>query len=269
MGKELNAMKTGAHSRAMLLPWESAQEFEKLRAEIFADLCPQGRVEEEIIDHIVQNRWMRQRQQQTTAIGMHRHAFAKELEEAKVDSWREAVSVLRKRDSEGHEILKLLDAKIAVARELLAKASDVSTESEDELRKSFQILDTLSNRLAAHDKFCKEVREFFVEYLPRHVESRIKNESSLDAQYDRLRTRLVIEQEARIRRSKLELEVAAKTLTKDMTDAARAPQGTRGRRGNQTEIAKAAPALGEEDPLAQFVEEAELDAEELGSDDVA
>ncbi len=267
MTKQLNALKTGAYAQAMLLPWESAEDFEQLRSGFFADLCPQGRAQEENVDHIVQNRWMRQRQQQTTAIAMHRHAFVKELEEAKVSSWREAASVLRKRDIELHQILKRLVAEIAVASELLAKASDVSAESEDELRKWFQILDTLSNRLAAHDKLYKEMREFFVEYWPKHVESRIKNESSLDAQYDRLCARLVIEQEARIRHSKLEMEVAAKTLTKDMTDAARVPQGTRGRRNSRTEIANAAPALGE-DPLAEFVEEAQPDAEELGRDDV-
>ena len=55
-------------------------------------------------------------------------------------------------------------------------------------------------------------RELFAEYSPKQLERRIRIENSLDAQYDKLRARLLIEQEARALHDKLRQETAGTTV---------------------------------------------------------
>ena len=48
-----------------------------------------------------------------------------------------------------------------------------------------------------------EVQEFFAEYSPKRLHKRILVENALDSQYDKLSARLVIEQEAALRKEKM------------------------------------------------------------------
>ena len=58
----MNALTLGQYARSdTLLPWEDAEDYEKLRRAIFADLQPQGALEEEIASNIAENRWLRTR----------------------------------------------------------------------------------------------------------------------------------------------------------------------------------------------------------------
>jgi hypothetical protein len=83
-----------------------------------------------------------------------------------------------------------------------------SSASSDELEERVR-------QIAADcNKICKAVegietaldmeREFFLEYLPAHLEQRLRIEKSLDAQFDKLCAQLLIAQEARIIREKLQ-----------------------------------------------------------------
>jgi len=55
--KSSSALKHGAYSGLTLLPVENRLEFERLRRDIFAELKPQGRMEEEVVADIVRLIW--------------------------------------------------------------------------------------------------------------------------------------------------------------------------------------------------------------------
>jgi hypothetical protein len=64
MGKPTNqipsALKHGIYSGIGLLPTESPAKFRKFKKQIFAELNPVGRLEEDIVDEIVRLEWRRQ-----------------------------------------------------------------------------------------------------------------------------------------------------------------------------------------------------------------
>ena len=52
-----NALSYGVHSEALLLPCENKAEYEKLVAELVADLKPVGRVENVFVSQIIRDTW--------------------------------------------------------------------------------------------------------------------------------------------------------------------------------------------------------------------
>jgi hypothetical protein len=201
-----NALKTGAYSRDTLLPWESAAEFETHRADIFDDLQPTGKIQHSIASDIADNRWLRERQRRTTAIATLRHSFGRELEESGVSSWKEVLSFLSEREIEHRKLLRSMDEsmeKIAATVEDYIKASEASDELEKYVRKILKGFEENGALLDLIATAVDDERDFFLEYSPKRLEQRIHLENALDAQYDKLRARFVIEKEARIVRDKM------------------------------------------------------------------
>ncbi len=201
MPSKMNALKTGQYARETLLPWESAEAYETLRREIFADLQPRGALEMEITFNIVENRWLRTRLRRTTAIETHRHAFGQMLEESGPKCWPDALEIVRKHDIDHHKALE----RIANSMQKIAQHAANWTTSEqleelaEKLTGQFQTtIDELSRIEAALD----HEADFFREYSPKQLEKRVKLENALDAQLDKLMARLINLQEARILRDK-------------------------------------------------------------------
>ena len=121
-----NAIKTGAYSRDTLLPWESAEDYEKLRDDTFPDLQPQGNLEIEIASNIVENRWLGRRLQRMTAISTYRHAFGQTLVETGVGSWSDALKAVRKLHADHHRTLE----RIATSTQKVAQHAANWTTSE-------------------------------------------------------------------------------------------------------------------------------------------
>lgn len=216
-----NAIKTGMYASASLLSWEPVAEFEAFRAGIFDEYRPKGPIEESIVVSIVDNRWLRKRLRWTTAIASHRHVFGLALEKSGSKSWSDALSFVREHKLENREALRVLGAS---TDELAKTAASFLKEETDELEERMQEV------AAKCSKICKAVegieteldmeREFFLEYLPAHFEQRIRVEKSLDAQFDKLCAQLVIAQEARIRREKLQ-QATGNSLTVESHDDAK------------------------------------------------
>lgn len=201
IARSLNALKTGAYAREGLLPWESAADYNKLQAEIFADLQPQRKLEMEIASNIVENRWVRTRLQRTTAIATHRHAFGRLLEESGGTSWSEALTIVRRHHVDQHKALE----RIAISTREIAQQTTNWTRPEqlEELaQKVVTECETTLDRLTRIEAALDEERDFFREYSPKQLDRRIKLENALDAQFDKLMARLVNLQEARILRDK-------------------------------------------------------------------
>jgi hypothetical protein len=83
-----------------------------------------------------------------------------------------------------------------------------SSESSDGLEEGVRAIVAECSKVSQaveHIKIALDMeREFFLEYLPAHLEQRLRIEKSLDAQFDKLCAQLLIAQEARIIREKLQ-----------------------------------------------------------------
>jgi hypothetical protein len=253
---KFNALKTGAYARTNLLPYENAQEFDKLRAEIFADLRSHGRLETEIVETIVENRWLRCRQRLTTAIAMHRHPFGRTLEESNAKSWREAIAVVRQKHDERHRALESLANAWCRCAESVAtwtKKSD-SDQLEEYAQRFVDMWERCLKKLTSIEARLDDEDQFFAVYSPKQLERRIAIENSLDAQFDKLRARLVIEQEARILRDKLQRtqDDAGDSAVKRSDDGPKPPPRDQMQPSDEAELDRDDDDF---DPLADFVAE--------------
>ena len=213
---KFNAFKTGIYARGSLLPWENAAERERLRVGICKFYQPVGTIEEGIVANIVENRWQRERQDQTTAIATHRHAFGLALEKSGVKSWPDALEIVREHNI-GHE--NALQS-LAVSMDQIAKNGIRVNEKWDDAGEFKKLARKTANGVIKTCKILAGIqtaldgeREFFREYWPNHIEQRIRVENSLDAQFDKQVGRLERVQEARILRDKLRSQEAASSLS--------------------------------------------------------
>ncbi len=229
---KLNALKTGAYARDVLLPWESVAAFDKLRADIINDSRPQGAIENSIVTSLVENRWQRERLRQTTAIAMHRHPFGRALEESAPKSWQDALSTVREGNIEHNKTLAKVATSIdqIVTMALHLKKRGEACESgqvEKLVQKMVEGCHSAIKVLSRIETALDEEREFFEEYSLRHLEQRLRLECSLDAQFDKLCARLVIAQEARILKlRKIQESPGASPLVHDKGDEAGASEAT-------------------------------------------
>jgi hypothetical protein len=209
---KFNAFKTGIYARGSLLPWENAAERERLSVGIRKSYQPVGTIEEGIVANIVENRWQRERQDQTTAIATHRHAFGLALEKSGAKTWPDALGIVREHNI-GHE--NALQS-LAVSMEQIAKNGIRVDEQRADAGEFKKLARKTANGVIRTYKILASIqtaldgeREFFREYWPNHIEQRIRVENSLDAQFDKLIGRLERVQEARILRDKLRSQGAA------------------------------------------------------------
>jgi hypothetical protein len=250
--RPLNALKSGAYARGdTILPWESAAEFETLRAEIFDDLQPQRKLERDTASNIVENRWQRERLRRTTAIATHRHAFGRKLEESGAESWPDALEVVRRRDVERHDALQRIAQSACKTAEAATNwTSEVSDAVEELAREVVTACEATVQDLAQLEVALDEEREFFREYSPKQLDRRVRLENSLDAQLDKLLGRFVALQEARILRDKLRQPEKTAGLAQSHNDVAEASKSS----------SKAPPPYGEGGE--------KLDLAELDRDDI-
>ena len=251
--RPLNALKSGAYVRGdTILPWESAAEFETLRAEIFDDLQPQRKLERDTASNIVENRWQRERLRRTTAIATHRHAFGGKLEESGAESWPDALEVVRRHDVERHDALQRIAQSACKTAEAAANwtKSEVSDAVEELARGVVTACEATVQDLAELEVALDEEREFFREYSPKQLDRRVRLENSLDSQLDKLLGRFVALQEAGILRDKL-----------------RQPEKTAGLAQSHDDVAEASKCSSKAPPPSAEGGE-KLDLAELDRDDI-
>lgn len=202
--RRFNALKTGAYASEIILPWESAVEFEKIRREIFTDRRPQGRIERGIVDDHVENRWLRQRLRQITAIEAHRHPVGKVLERSGATSWKHASKILQERSVAREKSIQSVATPMLKVAQIAKKLEPEMSEDCEELLR--QVLDVCSKSFEELDRIRTERdvdQDFFDAYAPKNLKRLVQLENALDAQFDKLCARLLREQEARIVRDKL------------------------------------------------------------------
>jgi hypothetical protein len=205
MQRKFNALKTGAYAREVVLPWESPEEFEKLRANIFAAFQPADEVEASTAFAIAENRFIRARLRCTTAIATHRHPFGRALEDSGARSWGEAAAVAVKRQEQFQQMVEDIACstnKLANVAEELVASPESERQAKAMLKKIAVKIKVNSEVLAGIAAHLDDEKNFFAHYFQKHLERRIQLENALDAQLDKLLARMQRLKEARILRDK-------------------------------------------------------------------
>jgi hypothetical protein len=201
---KLNALKTGAYALEPFLPWEDPAEREKLRADIFNDYQPTDKITRIIAESIVETCWMLSRQQKTTAIATHRHAFGRKLEESGAKTWREALSIIRAENIE-KTLQSINESEYQIAQTVLQWQE--KAEEDGELakcaKKIVAILTKNAKRLSKIQSGLDAERDFFQEYSPKHLERLVRISDSLHAQLRKRRADFTIALEEAHMRAKL------------------------------------------------------------------
>jgi hypothetical protein len=126
------------------------------------------------------------------------------LEQSGAKSWRDALSVVQEYDVERKNVLQAIAASNVQIAESIANATTGSQGlSGEQAQQILKHCSKVNKKLVRLEIAWDEEREFLAEYSLKQLERRVHMENSLDAQYDKLRARLVMEQEARILRDKL------------------------------------------------------------------
>jgi hypothetical protein len=219
-GSKLNALRTGAYSREILLPWENAAEYEKHCAEVFEDVQAKGKIQIGIATDLAENRWLRERQRRTTAIGTRRHRYSDVLNGAR--SWQDVLLIVSKRPIENGKTLQSIVGSMEQIIALIkrfAQESETTDQILKDLRKIIEQHREIYESLARIEAAGNTETAFFSEYAPKLLERRIGLENALDAQYDKISARLVIAKEAtRMREEEQQQNVEPAAVAKVMAD---------------------------------------------------
>jgi hypothetical protein len=216
---KLNALRTGAYSREILLPWENAAEYEKHCAEVFEDVQAKGKIQIGIATDLAENRWLRERQRRTTAIGTRRHPYSDVLKGAR--SWQDVLLIVSKRPIENGKTLQSIVGSMEQIIALIkrfAQESDTTDQTDKDLRKIIELHREIYESLARIEAAGNTETAFFSEYAPKLLERRIGLENTLDAQYDKISARLVIAKETRMREEAQQQNVERAAVAKVVAD---------------------------------------------------
>ena len=96
-----NALVHGVYASEIILPWESAEEFELLHAGLTLDWSPQGRTEEETLLSLVWWHWLKHRSMRSIQMACRYDPMVAELKKAGAKSWPEVDSFLQTKAEAG------------------------------------------------------------------------------------------------------------------------------------------------------------------------
>jgi hypothetical protein len=212
MNKKFNAVKSGAYARHILLPGDDPAELDEFKSAFFADFQPRGFVQEMPAADIVANRWLRRRARLLTSVGIWRHPYGRLLADARVGSEIELFDLVGEYNAKKHKKLDRMAESLASIAQTARGWKDLPDNIDTLERLAENVVDAclkIAGTLERLEKAIDQEREFFREYSPKEMQKQIKLENASDAQYDKRRARLLIEQEAQAIREKLQQEQPA------------------------------------------------------------
>jgi hypothetical protein len=260
-----NAVTTGVYATGPL-PWESGEEFKRHCDEFLNFYKPVGYIERSVVLDMALNRWRRQRTRLMTSVAINRHGFGRALMKSAAQTWEEVETFLRGSNVENKQTLEGMRESIAQLLETGTQLKQKCFDTDEILKFMQELADTCTNSYELLESIYSKLdleREFFDRYMPKNLEETVRVENALDAQFDKLHSRLQVYQEARLRREALSLSKQANVLLGNTPDAAESdsPSDDGGTEldapdGDET---SQPPANGaddkEHDPLAKFVAE--------------
>ena len=85
--KSKNALIHGLYSSDLVMPWEAREDFENLLADLRAEFCPHGAMEQETVLDLACLRWQKQRVRKMWHAATYSDPFAIDLIQSGKKSW--------------------------------------------------------------------------------------------------------------------------------------------------------------------------------------
>jgi len=204
--RKKNALTHGIYGKDLLLPWESREEFEKLLADLQAEVQPSGPMESESVFDLAHLRGQKKRVHQMWIAAAYADPFVSDLVETGERSWAGMRDRLEHKAKEKRTMSELLNESFleqtAEAAKTLAELiqTDALTDSAtktSEMRKheahafrnvaqgfAIPLLEAAKDRPNAQDSLRRA-------YSPEYLEPIIRLEAMIDARIDKALARLV------------------------------------------------------------------------------
>lgn len=194
-----NALVHGVYASDIILPWESAEDFEQLHQELRTEWTPEGRTEEETVVTLARWNWLKHRMMRSTQMAFHKDPSVAELEKSGAKSWNAVVGYLKDKAAADDGVM--VEAKKAL-EELNAatkKAADGMTAANPQTSEIYTDVQSIKKLFHTHvmdvygKAFEKNATNKAVEeaYLPDYLEKIVRLEASIDARIDKTLQRLV------------------------------------------------------------------------------
>ena len=202
-----NALIHGFYTSEVILPWESAEDFEELHADLESEFRPEGCAEKQAVADIARLFWLKRRVMRTTQIGFNKDPMSRYLEKSGKKSWPELMSYVREEGSASQSAVETIkktgiDLKNA-CEELKGHISKVVSETKT-LDTNSQFLSETTTKLeglimimadfilpSAKPEASVTIAKTLEEaYAPDHLEKSIKLEAMIDARIDKALQRL-------------------------------------------------------------------------------
>jgi hypothetical protein len=196
-----NALQHGLYAKDILLPWDSQEDFERLVADLNAELSPHGRAEEEavldlaVLHHQKHTLW---RMRLTAVL---RDPYTNDILETKAKSWRGIRKRLRAAAKDMRTLQGMTEAGISELQSQIQRMERKLEKASD--REEVKILEdkiAASRRLFAEQGVSlvqtlnagpNAEQAFDKAYVPECMENLIRLEAAVDARIAKVLGRLV------------------------------------------------------------------------------
>ncbi len=195
--RNVNALQHGLYAKDILLPWDSHEDFERLFADLKAELSPHGRAEEEavldlaVLHHQKHTVW---RMRQSVVL---RDPFTRAIQQTGAKSWRGIRKRLRAEAKETRNLQGMAEAGMA---DLQAQCQRM--ERQIEKASDADEIALLEKKIAANRRFLAgQIETIYVgtsarnsfdkAYVPESMENLVRLEAAIDARIAKVLGRLV------------------------------------------------------------------------------
>jgi len=226
-----NALTHGIYAEELVLAWENPGDLVTLRNNLWAELQPEGRLEEETVLGIVHDVWLKHRLMRTVNLSYRLDPFDAESTRASAKDWDDLMNLVTSdADNKGH-LADALKESLDVLKKAAEKISDINVdiyksnslnalpkETVDGLqdairdaafvRKYFH--EQVFSRMIALETAHKSKAATIIEkaYSPEHLEKALRLEAMLDTRIDKQMGRLASLKQYKRLRSALPKEVS-------------------------------------------------------------
>jgi hypothetical protein len=236
-----NALTHGIYAEEMVLSWESVEDLIKLRDELWAELQPEGRSEEETAVGIVRLYWLKRRLMRTSQLGFHQNPFAVEAAPSPAKNWDDLVKEIASASEDKASLTKAVKDSLGALKAASEKIGEINTaclpghSTEGPPKEAFQaaqraqrdadfvkkiLTEQVFPRMIALEEAAKSgaATPYERAYSHDHLEKTLRIEASLDARIDKQMARLVsLKEYKRMRKESTTAVIEAAPLAPEQT----------------------------------------------------
>jgi len=237
-----NALTHGIYAEEIVLRWESVEELIKLRNELWVELQPEGRSEEETAVGIVRLYWLKRRLMRTSQLAFHQDPLTIAMEPSAPKNWDELVKEIKSASDDKASLTKAAKDSLEALNRAIEKISTInmaclpghSTEGPPkdafEAAQSAQSRADFVNNILTKQVFPRMIAleeasksdaatAFEKAYSHEHLEKTLRIEASLDARIDKQMARLVsLKEYKRLRKETAKTVNESVPLVPEQTD---------------------------------------------------